>query len=257
MNVKANMKISQIPEINKFFVCGGGGDLSLCMGACYAFAESQSISSEPLKDLYLGMPCKYSKEELTKNCHQYTITDFHDEKQIVDRLLDGKIIAVCTDRAEMGPRALCNRSIIADPRNKENIQKINRKIKNRDFWMPFAPVILNERKEDYLVSYATGDSPCMTIGFETTELAREHLKGALHPYDFTARPQILKKSDNLNYYNLIKSFEEKTGIGGLLNTSFNDNGQPIVETRKQAIDTFNNIDLDYLCIGNYIINKNS
>ena len=99
------------------------------------------------------------------------------------------------------------------------------------------------------------ESPCMTIGFETTELAREHLKGALHPYDFTARPQILKQSDNRSYYNLIKAFEKKTGIGGLLNTSFNLHGEAIVHSLDDALYVFEETQLDFLQLGNNLIIK--
>ncbi len=93
------------------------------------------------------------------------------------------------------------------------------------------------------------------MGFETTDLARYHLNGALHPFDFTARPQILKKSDNPSYYNIIKAFEKRTGIGGLLNTSFNLHGEAIVHTLEDALHVFKETQLDFLQLGNNLIVK--
>ena len=254
MNVKANMKISQIPQINKFFVCGGGGDLSLCMGACYAFSESNQIVSEPLKDLYLGTPCEYSKEDLNKYCKNYKVTDFTSEEQIVERLLEGKIVASCIGRSEMGPRALCNRSIIADPRNKDNIEIINKKIKNRDFWMPFAPVVMYEHQHEILENPKNIHSPHMTIGFNTKE-GKKKMPVAVHQSDGTARPLILEKNVNPRMWNVLNIFYKKTGMPALVNTSFNLHGEPIVNSFNDAMHVFNNSGLDSLWLDNHIIDK--
>ena len=254
MNVKANMKISQISKINNFFVCGGGGDLSLCMGACYAFAESNKIESEPLQDLYLGLPCNYSTDDINKNCQKYQVTEYHNEEQIVKRLLDGKIIATCIGRSEMGPRALCNRSIIADPRNRENIELINRKIKNRDFWMPFAPVVMYEYQHEIIDNPKHLDSPYMTIGFDTKE-GKKKMPVAVHQYDGTARPLILKKETNERMWNVLNLFYKKTGMPALVNTSFNLHGEPIVNSFDDAMHVFNNSGLDSLWLDNHIIDK--
>lgn len=254
MNVKASMNISKIPEVNKFFVCGGGGDPSLCMGACYTFAESKQIKSKPLKDLYLGISCKYSEENIREKCVKYKVTNFSNEEQIVERLLDGKIIAVCIGRAEMGPRALCNRSIIADPRNKENVERINRKIKNRDFWMPFAPVIMHEYQHEIIENPKHLRSPYMTIAFNTKE-GKKKMPAAVHQYDGTARPLILEKDVNEKMWNVLNLFYKKTGMPALVNTSFNLHGEPIVNSFDDAIHVFNNSGLDSLWLDNHIIDK--
>ena len=140
MNVKANMKISQIPKIEKFFVCGAGTDETLPIGACYHWAEMNGIQPKPLDTLYLGSNAAYDEKDIS-SLPQYTIKKFNSEEQILEQILENKIIAVYRERMEMGQRALGNRSIIADPRTRFNVEKINNSIKKRDFWMPFAPVI--------------------------------------------------------------------------------------------------------------------
>lgn len=254
MNVKANMKICQIPNIEKFFVCGGGADQSLCMGSCYAFAESQGFTSIPLNDLYLGIRCDYTLEDLKNLPHEYKITEYQNPDQIVDRILDGKIIATCLGRAEMGPRALGNRSILADPRKKENIEKINRKIKNRDFWMPFAPVILDEYQHEIIHNPKKLECPHMTLVFDTKN-GKETIPAAIHQYDGTARPFILKKETNPKIWEIVNKFYQETNIPVLVNTSFNLHGQPIVNSFSDAIHVFNNSGLDSLLLDNHIIDK--
>ena len=146
MNVKSNLAISKIPEIEKFFVCGAGTDETLPIGACYNFAAMSNISPKPLTDLYLGDEASYAFDELEQNAG-LSVSDFTSTDQILGQILDNKIIGVCRGRMEMGQRALGNRSIITDPRNTFNVDKINTSIKNRDFWMPFAPVILYEYQD--------------------------------------------------------------------------------------------------------------
>ena len=157
---------------------------------------------------------------------------------------------------EFGARALGARSIVADPRSPDTIKRINRKIKNRDFWMPFAPVVLDERFDDYFYNEKNLHSPYMTIGFETKTLAQDHLKAAIHPADLSGRPQRLVRDRNPRYYDIIKSFEQRTGVGGLLNTSFNLHGLPIAMTPKDAFHVFDNSGLDAMLLeGTLVVKK--
>ena len=124
--------------------------------------------------------------------------------------------------------------------------------------MPFTPSILDYRAKDYLVNPKNLKSPFMTLAFDTTPLGQEHLKAAIHPADFTARPQILEKEANPEYYELIQEFEKATGVGALLNTSFNLHGEPIVRNAEDAWHTFTESDLDALLLnGTLIIKKTS
>ena len=151
---------------------------------------------------------------------------------------------------EFGPRALGHRSIIADPRNYDIVRKINEAIKNRDFWMPFAPSILFERVSDYLINPKGLSAPYMTITFKVTDLGRKELPAAIHPYDFTTRPQMVTKEANGRYYDIIKAFEKLTGVGAVLNTSFNIHGKPIV---FKPIDVVNEILTDETVVMKYIL----
>ena len=154
---------------------------------------------------------------------------------------------------EFGQRALGNRSILADPRFLEIKEKINSAIKNRDFWMPFAPVIL-KFSEKYLINPKKIESPHMTIGFETTELGYKKMIAACHPADKTARANSQKKQ-NPELYKLISEFHKITGVGALLNTSFNLHGFPIVNTPQDAINVLLKSDLDGLLLNNFFILK--
>ena len=168
MNVKANMLISNIPKIENFFICGAGTDETLPIGACYHHAELNGVSPLPLETMYLGEKVKYDENEINA-LKNYKISKYTNVEQILSHVLDNKIIAVCRGRMEMGQRSLGNRSIIADPRNIENIQKINHSIKMRDFWMPFAPVVLFEKQEELLINTKKIDSPFMTITFNSID----------------------------------------------------------------------------------------
>ncbi|MDC0170059.1 carbamoyl transferase [Candidatus Nitrosopelagicus sp.] len=254
MNVKANLVISKIPQIEKFFVCGAGTDETLPIGACYHQAVLSQISPKPLNDLYLGDNASYTENELTQ-MENIKSTNFDSTDQILDHLLENKIIGICRGRMEMGQRALGNRSIICDPRNIRNVEKINDSIKNRDFWMPFAPIILDEYQDILIDNPKKIESPHMTIAFETKN-GKELIPASVHRSDGTARAQLLKKSVNPELWNLIYSFYEKTGIPAILNTSLNLHGYPIVRTIADAMHVFQNSKLDLLWLENHIIEKN-
>ena len=254
MNVKANMKISQIPKIEKFFVCGAGTDETLPIGACYHWAEMNGIKPKPLDTLYLGSNAVYDEKDIS-SLAQYTIKKFNSEEQILEQILKNKIVAVCRGRMEMGQRSLGNRSIIADPRTRSNVEKINNSIKKRDFWMPFAPVILEEYQDLLIENPKKIDSPFMTIAFETKD-GKNKFPAAVHQADGTARAQLLKKEHNPILWNLIFKFYEKTGIPALLNTSFNLHGEPIVRTIQDALRVFEKSELEVLWLDGHIIEKN-
>ena len=122
--------------------------------------------------------------------------------------------------------------------------------------MPFAPTILYERMHDYCINPKNIDAPYMMASFDSTPLAREHFKAAMHPYDFTLRPQILRKEWNMPYHALIKEFERLTGIGGVLNTSFNLHGYPIVLGPEEALFVFEHSSIHYLALEHFLIEKN-
>jgi len=253
LNIKANLMISKIENLKKFFVCGGGGDETLPIGACYHYAEQQKIKPKPLESLYLGTNAEYTDNEI-KIFDDYKVNKFENIEQVIDLVLENKILATCRGRAEMGPRSLGNRSILADPRETSNIQKINTAIKNRDFWMPFSPIVLSEYQSELIYNPKKLESPHMTIAFETVDGERK-IPAAIHQADKTARPQLLKKEVNPQLWELIKGFYDKTGVPSLLNTSFNLHGEPIVNNIHDALHVFENSKLDVLWLDRHIIQK--
>ena len=261
-NVKANQKILSLEEVDDAFFCPAASDEGLAVGAALqgyfalAFKDGIVPNKVPLKKPYFGSSFSNDeiKHSLEKNNLLIKSTFVDDIDEEVGELISKQdnVVARFSGKMEWGPRALGNRSILADPSDQNMIRKINQAIKKRDFWMPFAPSILSNRLDDYLEN--SRDSPYMTLTFDTTE-KRDELSAAIHPYDFSCRAQTVNSEYNPGYEKVLKSFEKKTGIGAVLNTSFNIHGYPIGYDPELAIKTFTNSDLKYLAIGNYLIKK--
>ncbi len=179
---------------------------------------------------------------------KFEIIENPENKRIAEVLFEGKILARAAGRMEFGQRALGNRSILADPIHLKIKEKINSAIKCRDFWMPFAPVVMDTFVERYLLNPKSLESPHMTLSFDTTEEGYDAMSAACHPADRTARAQILKEHDNPELYSLLKAFQHLTGRGALLNTSFNLHGFPIVNSPSEAVDVLVNSGLDGLIL---------
>ena len=254
MNVKVNMLISKIKKIKKFFVCGSGTDDTLPIGACYHWAEINNLKTLPLENMYLGTNASYKIQDL-KIFSKYSIIKISSIKQILNVLNKHQIIAICRGRAEMGQRSLGNRSIIADPRKIENVFRINKAIKQRDFWMPFAPVILDKYQNVLIKNPKKIKSPFMTVAFETTSFGQKNIPAAIHQADKTARAQILEKKENPDLWKLIELFYNQTKVPALLNTSFNLHGYPIVNNIKDAKIVFEKSDLTALWLNDHLIEK--
>ena len=172
-------------------------------------------------------------------------------------LYENKIIGRYVGKSEFGARALGNRSILASPKNPEIKNKINEKIKSRDFWMPFAASVLNHlRKKYFILDNKIQNYKFMTNCVQTTNLGQKKLSAAIHPYDKTCRPQILNKNDNILYENLIEEFGKLSGTYALLNTSFNLHGFPIIKDLNQALNILIKSNLDGLLLENCLILKN-
>jgi carbamoyltransferase len=260
MNVKANKVIMELPEVESLFIYPSCGDETNAMGAAYAvYAEhADPATVKPLEGLYLG---RSFDDDAVRRALQATATDGFRWEYVEDieaasaRLLaDGQVVARCKGRSEFGARALGNRSILADPTKTHVIREINDMIKSRDFWMPFAPSMLPEASKEYLVNKKNIEAPYMIMAFDTTE-KRTDLPAALHPYDNTARPQVVTKQMNPDYYRLIDEFRKITGRGVVLNTSFNLHGYPIVDSPEDALDVLSRSGLKYLALGNYMVKK--
>ncbi len=261
MNVKLNQRIAEMQDVKSLYVVPTSGDETTVFGVCnYIYKEKSGLQLKPLSHLYLGVDWKDDELEnwtQTVDPEKYDITFFgeHIEKKVAELLSQGEIVARFNGREEFGARALGNRSILAHPSNPETIIKINKLIKDRDFWMPFTPSILEENADEYIVNPNMIFSPYMSMTFDVTQDGKKDFSAAIHPYDETMRIQMVREDWNPKYYQLIKEFREYSGIGGILNTSFNLHGEPNVHTPNDALMTIENSGLQYLAIGKILIQK--
>lgn len=265
MNVKVNQKIQELTEVKNMFVMPSAADESTAIGTAYGgylLQKKQNPilpSIEPLTHLYLGRAFDNQYIEKTLKRAKYKKFNISRpsnlESSLATLLAKGEIIARFADKSEWGARALGNRSILAHPSKLEVIPEINKQIKSRDFWMPFAPSVLFEDKDKYFVNKKNIPADYMIITFDSTLDGKNKLKSAVHQYDNTLRPQVIRKSWNPSYYKLVEEFKKQTGIGGLLNTSFNLHGYPIVYTPEDALFVFENSGLKFLSLGPFLISK--
>ena len=260
MNAKAMGKLLENKKIINLWVPGAGQDDSTCIGASIEVQKNISKNKNnfvDLKNLYFGNNANLDEEFFLKkkiNKKKFQIVNFSNKKAAF-LLSKGKILGRVVDRMEFGPRSLGNRSILADPRNLITKTKINAKIKNRDFWMPFAPSIIDSCAKKYILNSSKAISSHMALTFKTTKIGYEKIIAACHDADKTVRAQIVTKKLNPGYYSLISEFKKKTGCGALLNTSFNLHGFPVVKNIIEAYDVLNRSDLDGLITKNFIILK--
>ena len=263
MNVKLNYRISQLPDVESLFVFPSCGDESNPIGACILAALNKGYAChhiKPLGSVYWGP--EYSNND----CQQAIDMDLRDgglkvtchddvNNVIARHIAEGKVVGRLCGRMEWGARALGNRSILADARKQQIIHKINKAIKMRDFWMPFAPSILREYRDRYVDIRPDFPCPYMTIAPNSREPAWESITAGLHPFNRSTRCQIVDPVHHPNYYDLLSKYEQLTGVGGILNTSFNLHGDPIVCTPHDAIQTFLNSDLEVLQLENFVVEK--
>ncbi|MFW9972583.1 MAG: carbamoyltransferase [Candidatus Odinarchaeota archaeon] len=254
LNCIINSKIKELPFIENVFVQPAANDAGTAMGAAFeVLAKKKKIYNFSLSNAYLGP--SFSNEEIEKILSKIKLKyekNYNLSNVVSQLLIDQKIVGWFQGRMEFGPRALGNRSILADPRKFDIKKYINEFVKHREMWRPFAPVILEEEGTCYFDNFFP--TPFMTF---TQKMKREKIEqlSAVSHIDCTARVQSISKSQNNLLYSILKEFENNTGVPILLNTSFNDNKMPIVCTPLDAIKTFYSTGLDVLVLGNYVIFK--
>lgn len=253
LNCAANGAILRKDIYSNIYVPFAPGDCGCSIGAALAYSILINGKTKYQISPYLGP--EYPDDEIEKYLIEsdlnYSI--YNDEQDLCCRtaqlIADGSIIGWFQGRMELGPRALGNRSILADARNTEMKDMVNSRIKFREAFRPFAPSIM----EEYADSYFAGciKSPYMMFTYPVTA---KILPATTH-IDETSRVQTVSETDNPKYYKLLKTFQALTGCPAILNTSFNVMGEPIVCTPSDAIATFKKSGLDYLVIGNFIVKK--
>jgi len=256
-NVIMNMNIFE-KLFENLYIIPAMGDDGIAQGAAIMMAieKDESLKSSFRFPTMPYFGSSYSKDEVKKALDDANLSyvDLKDEAYIkaAEFIVDGKIGALFHGRCEFGPRALGNRSIIADVRNQDIQKIINKDIKNRPLFQPFCPsMVIDERERLFERSY---DNKHMTIAFKLKEEFKDEIPGSVH-VDLTARVQFVSPEDNPNYYNMIKKVKELTGFGVIINTSFNKHGRTMVLTPKDAITDFKDTNLDFMVMEGYLVEK--
>ncbi|MDB3991349.1 carbamoyl transferase, partial [bacterium] len=254
LNCKANGEINNL-KFKQVYIQPASGDAGLSIGAAKlgyeTISKNKKFSNKHHDTSYFGTNC--SNSEIRKYAKKLNVKYKklkNPEKVAAQLIFKKKVIGWVHGRSELGPRALGNRSILACPNSIEIKNRINKKIKKRQMFRPFAPSVL---KEDFKKYYKSKyDSAFMLMALKTNKKYLSNIKGTIH-YDDTARVQTVTKKTNNKYYNLISEYKKLSGIPILLNTSFNGKDVPIVNNAEDAIKEFKKIKLDALFIENYLI----
>ncbi|MFH1857777.1 MAG: carbamoyltransferase [Candidatus Omnitrophota bacterium] len=262
LNTVANWKILEETPIEELFVQPAAGDSGGALGAALDIA---SLLGEPrnfvLEHAYWGR--SVTDEEISRFLEGEKIPSWRapDEEALVSRVVDclqrGEVVGWMQGRFEWGPRALGNRSILADPRRAEMKDIVNRKIKFREPFRPFSPSVLSDRVEEYFEFQGRkGGYPTrfMLLVPPVKMEKRAEIPAVTH-IDGTGRLQAVVKNENPLYYRLIERFGEETGVPVVLNTSFNLKGEPIVAGPQDAYSTFLRSEMDILVMGSYLVEK--
>ena len=260
-NCSLNGRVLYSGLFEQIFVQPAAHDAGCALGAALAVQLQLAPASgvEPLRDVFWG-PLAGTPDGVGRELAGWSgFVQAEERADIVEQaatlLAAGRVIGWVQGRSEFGPRALGNRSILADPRPAANKGIINQMVKKREAYRPFAPSVLAEKVDTYFRTTPTQkDFPTMSVVLEVLPAWREKL-GAVTHIDGTARVQTVAQGANPRYWDLIRAFGEKSGVAMLLNTSFNNHAEPIVDSAREAIACFLTTDLQALVIGDWLITK--
>jgi carbamoyltransferase len=261
MNHRIMGKLAELDGVEELFVPPAAGDGALALGAILHLSLIRfGVVPGPMTHCYLGpditdRDVKHATAQLRSSGAGYEFTANPSPERIAGLLAGGSVIGRCVGRMEFGSRGLGNRSILADPRNGGVVPFIAAKIKARAAHVPFSPTILSDRSDRYLKNPKRLPSPFMTMAFQVKPKAFTDLAAAIDADDGTVRPQLLDHAANPEFAQIIRAFDRATGVGAVLNTSFNDHAAPMVATAKDAVGVFTNSSLDYLLLGSVLIGK--
>ena len=260
-NCVANGKIFDTTGFEQVYVHPAAGDAGLAVGAAY-FVWHQILGkprSFVMDHAYWGPG--YTRDEIRRaidanglaqnGCRVEELAEDNLMQRTAAIVADGKILGWFQGRAEWGPRALGNRSIVADPRRPEMKEILNQRIKHREIFRPFAPSILAESTGEWFEK--SHPSPFMTLAYSVRPEKRDKIPAPTH-VDGTGRLQTVTREANPRYWSLIKAFDRLTGVPVVLNTSFNDN-EPIVCRPEEALDCFQRTQMDALVLGDFLITR--
>ncbi|HEY0704372.1 MAG TPA: carbamoyltransferase C-terminal domain-containing protein [Candidatus Acidoferrales bacterium] len=262
-NCVANGRIFDSSPFERVYVQPAAGDAGLSVGA--AFAVNHQVLGRPREFVmdHAGWGPQFNPQDIRRAVEKFRgasddleISEL-DETALVQatarHISEGRILGWFQGRVEWGPRALGQRSILADPRRPEMKEILNRRIKHRETFRPFAPSILEEATNEFFEK--THPSPFMTFAYNVRQEKRSVIPAPTH-VDGTARLQTVSRTANPLYWKLIRAFGDLTGVPVVLNTSFNDN-EPIVCRPEEALDCFRRTQMDVLVMGNFLLEKKS
>ena len=257
LNCAANGTVWRHGLVKRLYVQPAAGDAGTALGAALELAYRLGelpVPSNPMWSVAMGP--EYTDDSIRTTLERSGLTFQHVraglEAEVAAHLAQGAVVGWFQGRAEVGPRALGQRSILADPRNAEMRNHINSEVKHREPWRPFGPSLLAESYGAYLEH--PGPSEHMIVAYQATPLAWETIPATIH-VDGTVRPQVVSEATQPRYARLIKAFAALTNVPALLNTSFNLENEPIVCTPADAVRTFCGSSLDVLAIGNFLVSK--
>lgn len=259
LNCVANGRILEETPFERIFIQPAAGDDGVALG-CALYGHLELLGGERsyvMEHPYLGVTYPEDEVEAATRGAGVRMTAARRRAQDVveesaDLLAGGAILGWFQGGSEFGPRALGNRSILADPRDARTKDRVNARVKHRQGFRPFAPAVLAERAQEYFEGDAA--SPFMLLAQRVRPGARERIPAVVH-VDGTARVQTVHRETNPRFHALLEAFERRSGVPVLLNTSFNDRGEPIVESPADAVQCFLSTALDGLVLHDWILRK--
>jgi len=259
LNVKSNAVLARTTGLDRFLAPPGPDDQSLPVGACYHLSGPSGswARSVPLQHAYLGPDIDPADEAwAVERCRSAGHMVIPPCAVTVAKLLAaGRTVGRCAGRLEFGPRALGNRSILAPADDRVTVDLLNKQVKRRDWWMPFAPILRAADAPALLDAATPSTGAFMTTAFATTERGRMELAAAIHPRDGSARAQVLERVVNPELDDILLAYERVAGHVGLVNTSFNLHRKPLVLGAREAVKTFLESGLDGLLLPGALVVK--
>jgi len=245
-----NRRVLDARPGHPMFIQPAASDEGIALGCALAgYSASGGTKRHVMDTAYLGVP--NDRALLEPSLSRWGLRSRPAGVGEVARLIaDGLIVGRCFDGSEYGPRALGNRSILADPRRADHVRKLNAEIKHRESFRPFAPSVLWEKAQLYFDIPVEG--PFMILAAKVRPEMRARIPAVTH-VDGSSRPQTVRREQNPAYYDLIAAFGDLTGVHLLVNTSFNNDGEPIVETYEDAVISFCLTGLDYLYVDGLLV----
>ncbi len=255
MNIRLNQRLNSLPQVDKLIVHPACGDPGTALGAATHTIRAAGLKVDPLKNVFLGP--SFITEECIDACNSHRdkpewqiLEDPHDKA--AELLADGQLVAWFQGAMEFGPRALGNRSILANPAQPGVADLLNRQVKFREHWRPFSPSILDSVAAEILPANCQDEYMCLSV---QVDLKWQEQYPVLFARDGTTRPQVVTQQSNPEFHKLLGCFQERTGHGVLINTTLSRPGEALICSPEDAVSMFLGTDLNYLIMENLLVTK--